>query len=119
MPGNQIITKVSHIHECIINEMLLDPRITQAQLSEMFGYSVSWMNRLINSDSFQARLAERRNELVNPTLKARLEDRLKSAALQSVDQIQRQLNAGDNADLALQSLGIFSEAMGMLNPPKK
>lgn len=119
MPGNQRVVKVSHIHECIINEMLLEPRITQVQLCEMFGYSPGWMTRLINSDSFQARLAERRQELIDPAIKARLNDRLKSVVMQSAEQIQRKLDAGDNAQLALDSLGVFTEALGILNPGKK
>jgi hypothetical protein len=119
MSGNQEIKKVSHIHECIINEMLLNPQVMQKELCEMFGYSQSWMARLTNSDSFQARLAERRRELVDPVLAARLNDRLKSAVVQSVDQIQRKLDAGDNADLALQSLGVFAEAAGVLSTLKK
>jgi hypothetical protein len=119
MSSKQTIDKVSHIHECIINEMLLNPAVTQQDLSMMFGYSVSWMSRLINSDSFQARLAERRRELIDPVLKVRLEDRLKSAVMQSTEQIQRRLDAGDNADLALQSLGVLTDALGALNPPKK
>lgn len=119
MSGNQEIKKVSHIHECIINEMLLNPQITSKELCEQFGYSPSWMSRLMNSDSFEARLAERRRELVDPILAARLNDKLKAAVVQSVDHIQRQLNAGDNASLALQSLGVFAEAAGVLSTVKK
>lgn len=119
MSGNQSIVKVSHIHECIINEMLLDPRISQVTLCEMFGYSQSWMTRVINSDSFQARLAARRQELIDPAIKAKLNDRLKSAVVQSTELIQRKLDAEGNANLALESLGVFSEAIGLLNPAKK
>lgn len=120
MPGNQTIEKVSHIHECIINEMLADPLCTQKELCEKFSYSVGWMSRLINSDSFQARLAERRKEVMDPEIKARLKDKMESVVMQSLSTIQHKLNSPDaSADLAMASLGVLQQGLGLVNPPKK
>jgi len=120
MTGATMIDKVSHIHECIINDMIAEPTVTQLELCERFGYSPGWMSRMINSDSFQARLAERRQELLDPGLKQQLNERLKAVVAQSVDSIQRKLNAPESsADLALASLGIAAQGLGVLNPPKR
>lgn len=121
MAGAQSIEKVHHIHECIINDMIAEPTVTQQELCKRFGYSVGWMSRLINSDSFQARLAERRQELLDPALKDQLNRRLKAVVTQSLDTIQQRLNSGpaDSAELALASLGIAGTALGVLNPPKR
>lgn len=118
--GNQTIYKVSHIHESIINEMIADPTQTQQELAEKFGYSCSWMSRLINSDSFQARLAERRQEVMDPSIKARLKDKLETVTMVALDSIQRKLESPEaSAELALSSLGIIQQSLGLINPPKK
>lgn len=118
--GNQTIYKVSHIHESIINEMIADPTQTQQELAEKFGYSCSWMSRLINSDSFQARLAERRQEVMDPSIKARLKDKLETVTMVALDSIQRKLESPEaSAELALSSLGIIQQSLGLVNPPKK
>lgn len=120
MPGAQIIEKVSHIHECIINEMVADPLVTQKELCERFAYSAGWMSRLINSDSFQARLAERREQLLDPMLKARLKDKMESVVMQSLSTIQHKLNAPEaSADLAMASLGVLQQGLQALNGSRK
>lgn len=120
MAGAQSIEKVSHIHECIINDMIAEPTVTQLQLCERFGYSPGWMSRLINSDSFQARLAQRRQELLDPGIRAQLNERLKAVVVQSMDSIQQKLNSSESsADLALASLGIAAQGLGVMNPPKR
>lgn len=120
MSGAQVISKVSHIHECIINELIANPTITQQELCAAFGYSVSWMNRLVNCDSFQARLAERRQEVMDPQIKARLKDKFETVTAQALATIQHKLDSPDSsADLALQSLGVLQQCMGVVAPQKK
>ena len=111
MAGATSIERVSHIHECIINEMVADPTITQALLCEQFGYTPAWMSRIIGSDSFQARLAERRQQLLDPRLKQQLTEKLESVVLQSMEQIQRKLDSTESADLALESLLVAGNAL--------
>lgn len=118
--GNQRIYKVSHIHECIINEMIADPTRTITELAEIFGYSTSWMSRLTNSDSFQARLAERRQEVMDPSIRARLKDKLETVTIVALDSIQRKLESPEaSAEFAIASLGIVQQGLGLVKPPKK
>lgn len=120
MSGAQQIDKVSHIHECIINDMIAEPTVTQLELCERFGYTKGWMSRVINSDSFQARLAQRREDLLDPDLKKKLNQRLEAVVTQSMNHIQERLNSPEgSADLALASLGIAAAGLGVLNPPKR
>ncbi len=120
MAGAQSIAKVSNIHECIINDMIAEPTVTQLQLCERFGYTPGWMSRLINSDSFQARLADRRQELLDPQLKKQLNARLEAVVNQSLNSIQQRLDSPEgSADLALASLGVMAAGLGVLNPPKR
>jgi len=120
MPGNQGIEKVSHVHEMIINEMIANPLVTQAELCQQFGYKPSWMSRIIKSDAFQARLAQRRQEVMDPIIRQRLKAKLETVALQSISTIQRQLDSPEaSADLALASLQMVQRSLGVIEPPKK
>ena len=114
------LQKVGHIHECIINELCANPRITQLELCNMFGYTPTWMSRVIGSDSFKARLAERREELLRPDVRQRLNDRMQTVVLQSMDVVQKKLNQPEvSAEMALQALGLASSAMNMTRPKVK
>jgi len=118
-PSGQLM-KVSHIHECIINELCANPRITQLELSEMYGYTPTWMSRVLGSDSFKARLAERREELLRPDVRQRLNDRMQTVVMQSMDVVQKKLNSAEvSADMALKALGIASTAMNLTRPKVK
>lgn len=118
--GALTLHKVHHIHEMIINDMIADPTVLQTELCARFGYSIGWMNRLINSDSFQARLAERRQELLDPQIRMRLKEKMESVVIQSLNTIQHKLNGPEaSADLAMASLGVVQAGLGLINPPKK
>lgn len=118
--GALTLNKIHHIHEMIINDMIAEPTVMQTELCQRFGYSIGWMNRLINSDSFQARLAERRQELLDPLIKAQLNEKMKSVVMQSLNTIQHKLNSPEaSADLAMASLGVVQAGLGILNPAKK
>lgn len=100
------LKKVGFAHEAIIDVMLQRPRIQQKELAEMFGYTPGWMCRLINSDAFQARIAQRKAELTDPAIARRINARLQGLTIQAVDTLSRKLDASDSADLALEALGM-------------
>lgn len=58
-----LIKDLSHTHEAMMDWMLMNPGHSLTQMSAAFGYTVPWLSRLIHSDIFQARLAERRKEV--------------------------------------------------------
>ncbi len=81
------IEKVRYTHDAIIDEILVDPAISQGELSRRFGFSQAWMSIIINSDAFQARLAERKGTLVDPKIQARVEERLEALANRALDRL--------------------------------
>lgn len=109
--GGKAIEKIGFQHDMIIDAMLRQPRIQQKELAVMFGYSPGWMNRLVNSDSFQARIAERKAQLIDPGIARRLNARVAGVALQAVDVLSRKLDATESADLALEALGITASVV--------
>lgn len=86
------IQRVSYTHDGMIDVIIARPMVTQGQLAEHFGYSEGWISRIMCSDAFQARLADRRTEIVNPEILTTFEERLKGMAMQSLDIIQEKLD---------------------------
>jgi len=106
------IAKVRYSHDAMIDLIIAEPMISQNKLAEIFGYSVPWVSRVYGSDAFQARLAERKAELVDPAIVEMLESRMKGVMIQSLDIIADKLEATKNADLALKAFDSTSKAMG-------
>lgn len=86
------ITKVSYTHDAIIEEILVNPAISQGELSQRFGYTQGWMSIILNSDAFKERLAERKGELTDPKLVASINERLDAIARRSLDKIISRLD---------------------------
>lgn len=106
------IKRVSYSHDAMIDAIIADPALSQNQLATMFGYSVPWVSRVIGSDSFQARLAQRKDQLIDPVLIATIEDKLKGLASQSLDIIAEKLQATQNPDLAVKAADLAVKALG-------
>lgn len=109
--GNRL-QKVSYSHEAMIDILIHEPTITQNELAKRFGYSVSWVSIVMGSDAFQAALAKRRDDLLNPEIIASLEERFRGLASQSLQVIAEKLEKTSNPDLALKALEISSKALG-------
>jgi hypothetical protein len=66
-----LITTVSLTYEQIVDALLLSPPTeTQGQLAKRLGYSQSYLSRLIASDAFQVRLADRIEKSIEPERQA-------------------------------------------------
>jgi hypothetical protein len=113
--GRQAIGKVSYTHDAMIDLIVANPAISQGQLAAAFGYTPAWVCQVIASDAFQSRLAARRDELVDPTIKATIEDRFKALVLRSMEVLQEKLNAPSSVipdNLALRTVELTTRALG-------
>lgn len=112
----QIRKRISYTHDAMIDILIREPFISQNELAEVFGYSPAWISIVLNSDMFQARLAARKEEVVNPVLRASLEERLRGIVVRSMEVLQDKLSkdAGQVPDnLALRALELGAKAMGL------
>jgi hypothetical protein len=100
------------IHEEVIDYLLMNPGVTAKEAARHFGMSYQWMLILTNSDGFQRRYAERKDELIDPTIRATLEDRMKGLVAQSIEVLMEKLEAGRSEETALKALDIGSRALG-------
>lgn len=69
------ITRVKFTHDAMIDYIISNPEVKQGHIAKVFGFTEAWISRIFCSDAFQARLAARKDELVNPVIVQGLEDR--------------------------------------------
>ena len=115
-----MLQKVRYTHEDCIDCIIAHPGISQNELAARYGMTPSWMSVVINSDIFQAKLAERRAELVDPILRATVEERFRALAVRSLEVLQDKLSAPSHQisdQLALQAAKLGKEALGLGNAP--
>lgn len=113
--ANKGVMKVSYTHDAMINLIIADPTISQNQLAAQFGYTAGWVSQIIASDAFQAQLAERTKDLVDPTIRATVEERFKALVLRSLDILREKLDKPASSipdQLVVRSLELGSRAMG-------
>lgn len=106
------IQRVKYTHDALIDVILANPAVSQGELAKHFGYTQGWLSRVMNSDAFQARLALRKTEVVDPVLTLSIDEKLRALASQSLDVVMDKLAVSQNPDTALKALEITSKALG-------
>lgn len=109
MPG---IEKVSYTHDAMIDLIVANPAISQGQIAAHFGYSQTWVSIVFNSDAFKERLEARKNELVDPAIRASIEEKFRALADLSFQVVMEKLHASRDAKVGLAGLEIASKALG-------
>jgi hypothetical protein len=109
------IKEVSYTHDAMIDLMIATPSISQGELAKHFGYTQMWVSKIIHSDAFQAKLQERKAELVDPTIRASVEERFRTVAALSLDKLINKLAdptqiCGD--DFLLKTAKLAGDALG-------
>ena len=106
------LQRTHYSHEAMIDSIIANPNIKQNELAKIYDKSVPWISRIIGSDSFQAALAKRREEITDPFLIATIEERMRGLAFQSLDIITEKLAATQNIDVAMKALDVSIKALG-------
>lgn len=107
------IAKVSYTHDALVDQILANPSISQNALAVHFGYTPAWISQILTSDAFQARLAARRSELVDPQVIASVESNFKALVLRSQEILLERLNRPNvETGVALRALEVASRAAG-------
>ena len=106
------IAQVSYSHDAMIDLVIANPQISQNELAKHFGYTAPWISRIFNSDAFLARLAVRKGDIVDPSLVATVDEKLRAAASLSLDVVVEKLALTRSADLATKVMDISTRALG-------
>ena len=104
--------RLTYTHEAMVDLILQEPTVSYEELAEIFSYSKGWIQRVVASDSFQARLAERKAQLIDPLIARSLNERLRGVTVRAIDIISEKLSHEEaGATFALDALGIATSAM--------
>ena len=109
------LIKLRYTHEAMIDQMIANPAISQNALAELFGYTASWVSQVMASDAFQVKLAERTKEMVDPTIRASVEEQFKGMLFRSMQILSEKLNGPASTipdQLALRTAEMSSRALG-------
>ena len=108
--------KMRYSHIAMADMLATNPWMKQNELAEMFGRTPAWISVIVTSDAFQALLAARREELVDPELRLTLKERFQAMTTQSLRVLQDKLAkpADQVSDqLALRAAELGAKALGL------
>lgn len=114
-PVSTEIKKVNYTHDAMIDLIMQDPTVNSRELAECFGYSPAWVSRILASDSFQARLAQRKSALIDPIIARSLNERMRTVAIRSMDVIEEKLAAEPSAAYAMDALELATTGLGVVS----
>lgn len=108
------LKKCSYTHDALIDLIIANPTWTQNQFAAHFGYTPGWISNILASDAFQVKMAGRREEIVDPEIKASMKERFAALAIQSLKVLQDKLNSTDvSATVALRAAELGAKALGL------
>jgi len=108
------LQKCSYTHDALIDLIISNPEMTQNHLAAHFGYTPPWISNILASDAFQEKMAARREEIIDPELKATIEERFRALVIRSLQVLQEKLNAPQVSDLvALRAAELGAKALGV------
>ena len=106
---------LNYSHEAMIDFIICHPGISQNDIASHFGYTPTSISTIMAGDAFQSQLAKRREEIVDPLLKATVEEKFKGIAGRAADIIMAKLDQPMDKisdQFALKSLEIAAKAAG-------
>jgi predicted nucleic acid-binding protein len=106
----------------MIDMIIAEPHISQGQLAVRFGYTQAWVSTIMSSDAWKARLANRREEIVDPALTMTLEEKFRGLTERSLEVLAQKLaqpiqQIPDNLALRAAELGAKALGVGGNAPP--
>ena len=108
--------RVRYTHDAMIDMIIAEPHVSQNTLAARFGYTPAWVSTIMSSDAFKARLANRREELVDPAILLTIEERFKAVTERSLVVLAEKLSqpaASIPDNLALRAAELGAKALGI------
>lgn len=106
------IDRVKYSHDAMIDMLIVNPGIAQGDLARHFGYTQPWVSRIMNSDAFLARLAQRKADIVDPGIAATVDEKLRAVASKSLDVVLQKLELTPTFEQALAAGEMAGKALG-------
>lgn len=113
-PSMGRLKRCSYTHDALIDLIIKHPGMDQNHLAAAFGYTPGWISNILASDAFKARMAARREEVVDPVMRATIKERFEALAHQSLTVLMDQLSQSTVSPLvALRAAELGAKAIGI------
>jgi hypothetical protein len=99
----------------MVDQILINPAISNEELALMFGYSPSWISTVVVSDIFQAKLAARREEIIDPEIRSSVRTQFKGLLERSMEILRKKMDMPADKvpdQLAVQVAKMASTSLG-------
>lgn len=106
------IKKSHYNHDAMIDLIIATPWMRQREIAAHFKVSEAWISIIVNSDSFKAKLEDRKSELIDPVIVQSIEDGFRAVCQLSMNVLQEKLEITRDPKLALGALAVASKALG-------
>lgn len=116
--GEAPVQRMRPSHREILDLIIQNPFCDGLWLSARTGYTRSWLSTLMASDLFQAELAARREEIIDPILRTTLEEQARGLFQRSIEVLREKFDqpaATISDQLALQGFSATARALGYGN----
>lgn len=112
------LQKVSYTHDAMIDLIIEKGArpggISQREIAAHFGYTEGWISNILASDAFQARMAARREEVIDPRIKATLEERFRALVIRSLTVLEAELEKpAVKPEVALRAAELGARSLGL------
>lgn len=108
------LQKVSYTHADMIDFIIQNPTASQGQIAARYGYTEGWVSNVLASEAFQASMAARKDEIIDPAIKATIEERFKALVIRSHEVLMKKLEQPQVSDnVALRALELGARALGI------
>lgn len=109
------VQKLHYTHEAMIDLIIAEPGIYNEELAARFGYSPSWISTVVVSDIFQAQLAKRREELIDPELRLSVKSKFAGLLERSMEILRKKMDVPADKvpdQLAIQVAKMAGQSLG-------
>ena len=117
------LKRCSYTHDALIDLIIEHPEFTQNEIAAHFGYTAPWISNILASEAFQSKMALRREEIIDPDLKATIKERFEALVIRSLAVLQEKLAAPQVSDqVAIRCAELGAKALGVgghAPPPKQ
>lgn len=89
------LQRLSFTHDAMVDEIIRSPGISKSELSNLFGFPMKSINRILASDAFRLRVAERKRDIIDPSLVLSVEETLTTLLNEAAEVVSDAMIAGD------------------------
>lgn len=108
------VAKMRYSHDDMIDFIIANPGVSQGAIAARYGYTQAWVSLVMSSDAWKSAMAKRREELVDPTLLATINERFAAMTERSLQRLMEKLDAPVVSDnVVLKAVELGAKAMGV------